>query len=172
MKSDYIKSNYSFSYSTKGIFIIDNNTQKKSKVSFSRFNKSTTIKGKILNTKFVIKSVVETKIKLRSHPHIQRNDTYERIVYLNDQKIGKLTRDFELIQGLNAIAGIPTIIRIGEYRIIYFHPYIRKIELFKGAELLGYTKKKKDTYDLYTKNEETIPLLLSLCLATFDSSIL
>ena len=76
----------------------------------------------------------------------------------------------ELIQTLNAIGGIPTILRMDDYRVIYFHPYVRKIDLFKKKELIGYTKKNKDKYDLYTKDEGIIPLLLALCLASFNSS--
>ena len=59
-----------------------------------------------------------------------------------------------------------------DYKVIYFHPYVRKIDLFKKSELIGYTKKNKDKYDLYTKDEETLPLLLTICLASFNSSVI
>ena len=172
MNTSFVKSIYSFSYSSKGVFIIDNNSLKKTKISVSRFNKVTTIKGKILGTSFVVKSGVEKHFVLKDIPHVRKYETSDRTIYLNNKKIGVLKRDFEVIQDINAIGGIPTILRMDDYKVIYFHPYVRKIDLFCKAELIGYTKKNKDKYDLYTKSEETLPLLLAICLASFNSSII
>ena len=167
------KSDYSFSYSMKGVFIIDNNTQKKTKISIHTFNKATTIKGKFLGKSFVIKSVMETHFRLNKlGVRVRRNDTMERIVYVDNKKLGKLTTDFADIQVLNALAGIPKFQKLGDYKVVYFRPFFKKVELFKEKELIGYTKQNKKLFDLYAKNEDDLPLLLAITLATFDGSFL
>ena len=172
MINKFIKSNYSFSYSSKGCFIFDNNSLKKTKISVSSFNHVTTIKGKISGTCFTIKSGAIHHVILRDIPHVRKTETSDRKIYLNHKKIGVLKKDLDFIQELNAIGGIPTVLRMDDYRVIYFHPYVRKIELFQKNKLIGYTKKNKDKFDLYTKNEEVLPLLLAICLASFSDSFL
>ena len=174
MAIKFIKSKYSFVYSDKGMFIMDNNTLRKSKLFYSQdIKKRTLIKGKILKTSFTIKSYPD---KLIIKPNGQRcMINYTAFIYLNDKHIGDLEKDQVVILSSDNFDRIPITLRMDDlvdyYFATYFDPEITVVKVFHKNKLMGYAKKNKDKYNLYTTSEEDFPLFFTLFIAAFNSSI-
>ena len=174
MAIKFIKSKYSFVYSDKGMFIMDNNTLRKSKLFYSQdIKKITLIKGKMLKTSFTIKSYPD---KLIVAPNGQRTMiNYTAFIYLNDKHIGDLEKDQVVILNPDHFDRIPITLwmdnLVDDYTATYVYPSVKKIKIYHKNKLMGYAQKNKDQYDLFTKSEEDLPLFLTLFLAAFNSSI-
>ena len=174
MATNFFKSKYSFAHSSKGMYIINNNSLRKSKLFYSQdIKKVTLIKGKILKTSFTIKSYPD---KLIVEPNGQRcMINYTAFIYLNDKHIGDLEKDQVVILNPDNFDRIPITLWMDDlvdyYRATYLSPCVREIKVFHKNKLIGYAQKNKDQYDLFTKSEEDFPLFLALCLAAFNSSI-
>ena len=174
MATNFFKSKYSFAYSSKGMYIINNNSLRKSKLFYSQdIKKVTLIKGKILKTSFTIKSYPDKK-------HIMYNGhigmiNYTAFIYLNDKHIGDFEKDQVVILNPNNVDQIPITLWMDDlvdyYRATYLSPCVKEIKVFHKNKLMGYAKKNKDKYNLYIKSEENFPLFLTLFLAAFNSSI-
>ena len=173
MAIKFIKSKYSFVYSDKGMFIMDNNTLKKSKLSYSNINEKTTIEGKILGLSFTIKSVPDKDIHFSDGSIARRN--YTAFIYLDNKKIGDLEKDQVIILNPDHFDRIPITFwmdnLMDDYTAAYVYPSVKKIKIYHKNKLMGYAQKKKDQYDLFTKSEEDFPLFFTLFLAAFNSSI-
>lgn len=168
------KTNYSFAYSSEGMFIIDNNTLKKTKLFYSKdINKKTLIEGKILGKSFTIKSVPNKDLVVYNGNIGMRN--YTASIYIDNEKIGDLEKDQVVIQNPNNADQIPITLWMDDlvdyYRATYLSPCAKEIKVFHKNRLMGYAKKNKDKYNLYIKSEENFPLFLTLFLAAFNSSI-
>ena len=173
MAIKFIKSKYSFVYSDKGMFIMDNNTLRKSKLSNSNINEKTIIKGKILGISFTINSVPDKDIHFSDGSIARRN--YTAFIYLDNKKIGDLEKDQVIILNPDNFDRISITLWMDNYadyyRVSYFYPHARKIKVFHKNKLMGYATMSKDKYNLYTKSEEDFPLFFTLFLAAFNSSI-
>ena len=174
MATNFFKSKYSFAYSSKGMYIINNNSLRKSKLFYSQdIKKITLIKGKISKTSFTIKSYPD---KLIIEPNGQRcMINYTAFIYLNDKHIGDLEKDQVAILNPDNFDRIPITLcmdnLVDDYTAAYVYPSVKKIKIYHKNKLMGYAQKNKDQYDLFTKSEEDFPLFLALCLAAFNSSI-
>ena len=173
MAIKFIKSNYSFAYSSKGMFIIDNNTLRKYKLSNSNINKKTIIKGKILGRSFTINSVPDKDFFMYNGSVGRRN--YTAFIYLDNKKIGDLEKDQVIILNPDNFDWIPITLWMDNdtdyYRVSYFFPHVKKIKVFHKNKLMGYATMSKDKYNLYIKSGEDFPLFFTLFLAAFNSSI-
>ncbi len=174
MAVKYIKSNYSFAYSSEGMFIIDNNTLKKTKLFYSKdINKKTLIEGKILGKSFTIKSYPD-KEHIMYNGNIGRSN-YTSFIFIDNEEIGALEKDQVVILNPNNVDQIPITLWMDDlvdyYRATYLSPFVKEIKIFHKNKLMGYAKKNKDKYNLYIKSEENFPLFLTLFLAAFNSSI-
>ena len=173
MAIKFIKSKYSFVYSDKGMFIMDNNTLRKSKLSYSNINEKTTIEGKILGLSFTIKSVPDKDIHFSDGSIARRN--YTAFIYLDNKKIGDLEKDQVIILNPDHFDRIPITLwmdnLVDDYTAAYVYPSVKKIKIYHKNKLMGYAQKKKDQYDLFIKSEEDFPLFFTLFLGAFNSSI-
>ncbi len=169
-----IKTNYSFVYSSEGMFFIDNITLKKTKFFYTKdINKKTLIEGKILGKSFTIKSYPDKEIIAPNGQRCMIN--YTAFIYIDNEKIGDLEKDQVVILNPNSVDQIPITLWMDDlvdyYRATYLSPFVKEIKVFHKNKLMGYAKKNKDKYNLYIKSEENFPLFLTLFLAAFNSSI-
>ena len=168
MKNEFKESNISFAYNSKGIFLYDGD--KETRVYGKEINRKRVIKGKCNRDSFQIENVIKIKILL-SVLGAHKTKTHDRKITINHKIIGVLERDPSFIVDLAAGVGVPIILKIKDYKIIY-HRMLSKIDIYKEENMIGYSKKVKGKYKIYLIDDKLLTLVLALSLASIDSNLL